>query len=134
MDTAEQRARDGGEEWEAWPVPRTGVEFLELEKQVLAAAGRQADAVLGSYLLRAHQDAEFVERATAAARARRDQPLRHKGMRVTSVRFPGARSARYTRRISGRCVREDGLRSARVGAPRGWGCFRCWKRWGWPTG
>jgi len=92
MDTAEQRARDEGEEWgswEAWPVPRSGVEFLELEKQVLAAAGRQADAVLGSYLLRAHQDAEFVERATAAARARRDQPLRHKGMRVTSVRFPG---------------------------------------------
>ena len=119
MDTAEQRARDEGEEWEAWPVPRTGVEFLALEKQALAAAGRQADAVLGSYLLRAHQDAEFVERATAAARGRRDQPLRHKGMRITSVRFPGGTVCQvHTQYL--RPLRSGGRGGKpRVGAPRG---------------
>lgn len=70
------------------PSPRTPLEFLELEKRVLAVAGRQADGVLGYHLIQAHQDPDFVSRAVAEARDRHG-PLRHKGQRTSSVWLPG---------------------------------------------
>lgn len=71
------------------PTPRTPSQFLQLERRVCAAAGRQADEILGYHLIVAHQDAAFVERAVQAARARHDGVLRHKGQRTTSVWLPG---------------------------------------------
>lgn len=74
--------------WEA-PTPCSPLEFLDLENRVLAAAGRQADAVLGYHLVAAHQDAAFVEDAVQMARACHGGRLRHKGLRPTSVLLPG---------------------------------------------
>ena len=71
------------------PPPSTPMEFLELEKRVLAAAGREADAILGYHLVAAHQDPAFVEHAVEMARACHNGPLRHKGLRPTSVLLPG---------------------------------------------
>ena len=71
------------------PAPRTPLQFLQLERRVCAAAGRQADEILGHHLIGAHQDAAFVEQAVEAARQRHDGVLRHKGQRTTSVWLPG---------------------------------------------
>ena len=71
------------------PAPRTPLQFLQLERRVCAAAGRQADEILGHHLIGAHQDAAFVEQAVQAARQRHDGVLRHKGQRTTSVWLPG---------------------------------------------
>jgi hypothetical protein len=70
------------------PAPRTPMEFLELERRVLAAAGQQADGILGCHLIRAHQDPGFVSQAVEMARDHQG-PLRHKGQRTTSVWLPG---------------------------------------------
>jgi len=74
--------------WEA-PSPRTPLEFLNFERQVLKAAGQQADAILGYHVAQAHQDPAFIEQAVEAARRRHAGRLRHKGLRTTSVRLPG---------------------------------------------
>ena len=71
------------------PAPRTPLQFLQLERRVCAAAGQQADEILGHHLIGAHQDAAFVEQAVEAARQRHDGVLRHKGQRTTSVWLPG---------------------------------------------
>ena len=71
------------------PAPRTPLQFLQLERRVCAAAGQQADEILGHHLIGAHQDAAFVEQAVQAARQRHDGVLRHKGQRTTSVWLPG---------------------------------------------
>ena len=76
------------------PAPRTPLQFLQLERRVCAAAGRQADEILGHHLIGAHQDAAFVEQAVEAARQRHDGVLRHKGQRTTSVWVAGRRAVR----------------------------------------
>jgi len=74
--------------WDA-PTPRTALAYLDLERQVLKAAGQQADAILGHHVALAHQDQAFVEQAVAAARSRHAGRLRHKGQRPTWVLLPG---------------------------------------------
>ena len=69
------------------PAPRTPMAFLELEKRVAAAAGQQADGILGHHLIKAHEDPGFVAQAVAATRERHGA-LRHKGLRLTSVWMP----------------------------------------------
>ena len=85
----ERGTMEGLEALREEPAPRTPLQFLQLERRVCAAAGQQADEILGHHLIAAHQDAAFVEQAVEAARQRHDGVLRHKGQRTTSVWLPG---------------------------------------------
>lgn len=77
------------EGWWDTPTPRTALAFLDLERQVLKAAGQEADAILEYHVVQAHHDPVFVEQAVAAARSRHAGRLRHKGERPTWVLLPG---------------------------------------------
>ena len=79
----------GMECWLDAPTPRTALTFLDLERQVLKAAGQQADAILEHHVVEAHRDQAFVKQAIEAARSRHTGRLRHKGQRPTWVLLPG---------------------------------------------
>jgi len=108
--------------WEA-AGPRTPVEFLALERGVLAAAGQQADAILAYHLTQAHRDAAFVQQAVQAARARHGGMLRHKGLRPTWVLLPGGtHCALYTPYLRPATPRRPGRKRRRRG-PTGVGVY-----------
>lgn len=71
------------------PFPRSGAEMLHFEARVFAASIHVGDQITRAQIERAHADPLFVAEATSAARARSGVPLRHKGLRTTSILLLG---------------------------------------------
>ena len=71
------------------PTPRSPEALWNMEQTVYATAGRVADQILYTHLVKLHQDHDVVREAIQQVRSDSPVPLVHKGLRNVSVLLSG---------------------------------------------
>jgi len=75
---------------------RTPEALLRAEQAVQRSLALAGDHVVGGVVASLHRDRDFVTERVEATRASDPRPLRHRGLRETTVRFLGGAALRFT--------------------------------------